>query len=114
MNEHLKTLNRSCLNGLTPSWTWPRHLPPGASIFYKVPGTDWTLRGFLACGKTYSAHPIDVLDRCGHPWPLPSLGGLIASSHSAFAWQIDSKRSLLTVPIADNEIQRWAKEYIRP
>jgi hypothetical protein len=74
--------------------------------------SDVVLRGFIAVGSEYSVHPIDVIDADGNIFELPTTCGLLPSLHPAFDWQIDTRRRLLTVLMAEIQFRHWVRAYI--
>lgn len=84
--------------------------PPGVAMIYPV--KDMVVRAWLLCGRSYSVHPLDCIDADGTIVPLPTVRGLVPSESPAFDWQIDTRRRLLVVAQAENELACWADAYL--
>jgi hypothetical protein len=80
----------------------------GVAVIVPIKDAGIFVRGFIAAGESYSVHPLDVVDADGDLVGLPTTRGLMPSRYSDFAWQIASRRRLLTVPMAKHELQTWA------
>jgi len=80
----------------------------GVTVIVPVKSAGISVRGFIAAGESYSVHPLDVIDADGDLVGLPTTRGLMPSRYSDFAWQIASRRRLLTVPMARHELLTWA------
>jgi hypothetical protein len=81
----------------------------GVAVIVPIKSTGIFVRGFIAAGESYSVHPLDVIDADGDLVGLPTTRGLMPSRYSDFAWQIASRRRLLTVPMAKHELLTWAE-----
>jgi hypothetical protein len=84
--------------------------PLGVAMIY--PHKDMVVRAWLLCGRDYSVHPLDCINGDGKVVPLPTTRGLMPSEAQEFDWQIDTKRRLLLVAQAENELIRWADAYL--
>jgi len=84
----------------------------GAAMIVPLKKPGHILRGFIAAGRSYSVHPIDLLDPSGELVELSTIRGLVPSAHPEFMWQVDARRRLLTVPMAEHELIVWANTYL--